>query len=231
MAYRDYKLHLLVILIPLVFAVGQCYKMDFLGTLPYRSNNGNGYKYRNESTSNSPITLRLEKEIVRKLKSEAHDQDLSINAVTNKALRRYVEWNAFEQKSGMISISSPVLVELLRRITEEEIVNIAKTLGKNTARDITLLVKGKMDTDSFVSWFLARMRNCCVIGEISTDGQGGKNDGRKYVLKHQLGYKWSLFHKTVLESIFSEILTVPVETKITDSILIFKTKETENPID
>lgn len=235
MEFRNYKLHILVILIPLVFAVGQCYKTDFLGTLPYKANNNSGYKYRNESTSNPAITLRLDKEIVRKLRSEANDQDLSLNAITNKALRRYVEWNAFEQKSGMISISAPVLIELLRQINEEEIVSIAKTFGKNAARDITLLVKGKMDTASFVSWFLARMKNCSVIGEISqdinTEGDGAKKFGEKtYVLKHQLGYKWSLFHKTVLESIFAEILTVPLETQITDSILIFKIKEPEKPI-
>ena len=235
MSPQDYKLHLLVILIPLTFAIGQCYKTDFLGTLPYKTTNNSGYKYRNNSTSNPAITLRLNKEIVRKLKSEANDQGLSINSVTNQALQRYVEWNVFEQRSGMISISGPVLMELLRRISEEEIVNIAKTFGKNTARDITLLVKGKMDTDSFVSWFLTRMKNCCVIGEIShgtrTDDQETKNYSEKsYVLKHQLGYKWSLFHKTVLESIFSEILTVPIETQITDSILIFRIKEPDRSI-
>jgi hypothetical protein len=235
MVAQDYKSHLLVILIPLVFAIGQCYKTDFLGTIPYKINSNSGYRYRKESTSGPAITLRLDKDIVCKLKSEANNQDLSINAVTNQVLKRYVEWNIFEQKSGMISISAPVLIELLRRISEEEIVNIAKTFGKNAARDITLFVKGKIDTDSFVSWFLTRMKNCSVIEEInhstSTDGQGAKNYGEKsYILKHQLGYKWSLFHKTVLESIFSEILSVPIETQITDSILMFRIKEPEKPI-
>jgi hypothetical protein len=216
-------------LIPFVFAVGQCYKTDFLGTVPFKVINNNAYRNKKGDISGSSITLRLDKEIESRLRSEANSQDTSFNSITNKALRRYVEWNAFEHKSGMIPISAPVLVELLRRISDEEIVNIAKTVGKDAARDITLLVKGKIDADSFVSWFLARMKNCSAIEEIkdsrmkSNEIDHGHSD-KTYVLKHQLGYKWSLFHKTVLESIFHEILTVPIETRITDCILMFRIK-------
>lgn len=230
MESRTHTLRILTLLIPFIFAVGQCYKTDFLGTVPFKATNNSGYKYKNGDRSGSPITLRLDKEIESRLRSEAHNQDTSINAITNKALRRYVEWNAFEYKSGMIPISTPVLVELLRRISDEEIVNIAKTVGKDAARDITLLIKGKIDADSFVSWFLARMKNCSVIEEIKYGGTKGNNidNGQSvntYILKHQLGYKWSLFHKTVLESVFHEILTTPIETRITDCILMFRIKE------
>jgi hypothetical protein len=229
MESKIHSLRILVLLIPFVFAVGQCYKTDFLGTVPSKAISSNGYKYKNGDRSGSSITLRLDKEIESRLRSEADSQDTSINAITNKALRRYVEWNAFEHKSGMIPVSAPVLVELLCRISDEEIVNIAKTVGKDAARDITLLVKGKIDADSFVSWFLARMKNCSAIEEIkdsrmkSNEIDHGHSD-KTYVLKHQLGYKWSLFHKTVLESIFHEILTIPIETRITDCILMFRIK-------
>lgn len=230
MELRIHSLHILALLIPFVFAVGQCYKTDFLGTVPLKVINNNGYKYKNGNRSGSSITLRLDKEIESRLRSEADSQDISINSVTNKALRRYVEWNAFEHKSGMIPISAPVLVELLSRISDEEIVNIAKTVGKDAARDITLLIKGKIDADSFVSWFLARMKNCSAIEEIKdsrikSEESDNSLSGKTYILKHQLGYKWSLFHKTVLESIFHQILTMPIETKITDCILMFRIKE------
>jgi hypothetical protein len=230
MESRIHSLRIVALLIPFIFAVGQCYKTDFLGTIPFKVINNNGYKYKNGDRSGSSITLRLDKEIESRLRFEADSQGTSINSITNKALRRYVEWNAFEHKSGMISISAPVLVELLHRISDEEIVNIAKTVGKDAARDITLLIKGKIDADSFVSWFLARMKNCSAIEEIEdgrTKGRESKNgpSGKTYVLKHQLGYKWSLFHKTVLESIFHEILTTPIETKITDCILMFRIRE------
>jgi hypothetical protein len=230
MESRTHSLRILALLIPFVFAVGQCYKTDFLGTVPFKAINNNGYRNKKGDSAGSSITLRLDKEIESRLRSEANSQDTSINSITNRALRRYVEWNAFEHKSGMIPISAPVLVELLRRISDEEIVNIAKTVGKDAARDITLLVKGKIDADSFLSWFIARMKNCSVIEEIKdcrieSKESGNGISGKTYVLKHQLGYKWSLFHKTVLESIFHEILTVPIETKITDCILMFRIKE------
>jgi hypothetical protein len=229
---RSYGLHVLVILVPLVFAVGQCYKTDFLGMIPSKAhNNNNGYINRNGSNgkSSSAMTLRVDKEIVDKLRSEANNKGMSLNALTNQALHRYVEWNTFEQGSGMVPVSAPVLVELLNRISEEEIINIAKTVGKNTARDLTLLVKGTMDVDSFICWFLARMKNCSVITENKENVYGeiwnNNNNNRIYVLKHALGYKWSLFHKTVLESVFYEILGLPIETHISDSTLMFKITE------
>jgi hypothetical protein len=161
-------------------------------------------------------TFRLERDTLDKLETEAHNKDTSLNMLVNQVLHRYVEWNTFEQKTGIVPVSAPVLIELLERISEEQIVNIAKTVGKNTAIDITLFVNNKVDTDSFVPWFLERMKNCSVLSETKENGR----NSRKFILKHQLGYKWSLFHKTVLESVSREISDMPIDTQISNLYLM-----------
>jgi hypothetical protein len=75
-------------------------------------------------------TFRLERDTLDKLETEAHNKDTSLNMLVNQVLQRYVEWNTFEQKTGIVPVSAPVLIELLERISEEQIVNIAKTVGK-----------------------------------------------------------------------------------------------------
>jgi hypothetical protein len=161
-------------------------------------------------------TFRISSETSYKLEAEAQDKGASFNALVNQVLRRYVEWNTFEQKTGMVPIPKPVLSELFDRTSEEELVHIAKIVGKNTAVAISLFVKNNVDVDSFVSWFLERMKNCSVLSR-----EYG-NVYSKYILKHELGYKWSLFHKTVLDSVFGEILHKPIQTEISCLNLMFK---------
>ena len=80
---------------------------------------------------------------------------------------------------------------------------------------------GKMNPSSFISWFLSRMKNCSDIKEV-LDKDTGMNI---FVFKHELGENWSLYHKTVVESIFQDIFKEPIETSITDSTIIFKSKK------
>jgi hypothetical protein len=40
-----------------------------------------------------------------------------------------------------------------------------------------------------------------------------------YVLKHDLGYNWSLYHKKILEKIFNEIFNKSIYIAISDFML------------
>jgi hypothetical protein len=163
------------------------------------------------------LTFRLDENISNKLEDEAGSRQISLNALTNQVLHRFVEWDRYEQKTRMIPVTMPILMELLNRITKEEIENIAKTVGKNTVEEITLFVKKKMDVDSFVSWYLERMESCSVIVEDKDD-----ESHKMYILRHELGYNWSLLHKTILESVFSQRLNIPIETQISNGTLAFR---------
>ena len=149
-------------------------------------------------------------------------RQVSLNAITNQALHRFVEWDRHEQRTRMVPVTAPVIRELLDRMTAEEIERIARTLGKNTVEEITLLVKKKVDVDSFVSWYLERMKSCSVVVEDDDD-----EIHKTYILSHELGYNWSLLHKTILESVFSQRLNVPLETQISSGTLAFRFRRTD----
>jgi len=77
-------------------------------------------------------------------------------------------------------------------------------------------MKNKMDIDSFLSWLDVRMKNSSV--EISHSIEGSTHT---YILKHDLGENYSLFYKTILESIFNEILGNHIDCSYSDRILYF----------
>ena len=68
--------------------------------------------------------------MVNQLEDEARIKQISLNALTNQILHRFIEWGRYEQKTKMVPVTMPILNELLRKMTREEIENIAKTVGK-----------------------------------------------------------------------------------------------------
>jgi hypothetical protein len=146
------------------------------------------------------MTFRLDEQIIKKLRLESDNRQISTNTLVNQALRRFLEWGMFEPTAGFVMINKPVFSEVFGKLTQKEIVDIASRVGKNEVRDIALFMKGSIDLLSFLSWFEIRMINSSV--QVSHSN----NDGfHTYVMKHEIGRNWSIYHKTILELIFQEV--------------------------
>ena len=176
---------------------------------PLDNNNGNNYK-RSET-----MTFRIDNNVMQELQSEAKQRKVSLNTFVNQILMRFVEWDMYESKVGIMPIPKPILSALFEDMTKEEIIDLATNIGKNAVRDIALFMKGKIDLDSFLSWFESRMKNSFIITRTEEEMHI-----HKYIIKHDLGENWALYQKTVLELIFNEVLKKPVSTYSTKTTLI-----------
>ena len=165
----------------------------------------------------STFTLRIDEGIAKSLQNDSQLQDISLNTLINKILKRYVEWDSYEPKVGMIPMAKPVITTLFNMMSEEEILDLVSNFGKNVVQDIAYFMKMKSDPDSFLTWFEIRMRRSFVEFNHLQE-----NDRHIYILKHDLGYKWSLYHKKILERIFNEIFNNPVSIVISDFMLTIK---------
>jgi hypothetical protein len=162
----------------------------------------------------STFTLRIDEDITKLLQNESQLHDISLNTLINKILKRYVEWDSYEPKVGMIPMAKPVITTLFNMMSEEEILDLVSNFGKNVVQDIAYFMKMKSDPDSFLTWFEIRMRRSFVEFNHLQE-----NDRHIYVLKHDLGYNWSLYHKKILERIFNEIFNKHVRITISDFML------------
>jgi hypothetical protein len=59
----------------------------------------------------------------------------------------------FEPQAGTMPLAKPMVAELLANMSKDEITNFAKNVAKTTVQDILLMMRGKIDLDSFLSWF------------------------------------------------------------------------------
>jgi hypothetical protein len=189
-----------------------------LSTSQLAGKNENFRKNRKTTT----ITLRIDTDVMQSLYNKAGQDDISLNTLFNQVLKRYVEWDIYEAKAGMVPLSKPVVKDLFQRLSREDVMKMTKDVAKSAVYDIALFMKGgKMDPDSFVSWFLSRMKNCSEITE-STVVEESSERTHTCIIKHDLGENWSLFHKAVLESIFNDILARPIHISTTGSTLILE---------
>lgn len=151
------------------------------------------------------ISFRLDNVVLDKLRRESEKQGLSINILVNQILKRYTEWDMFESKVGMIPVARPILDSLFKKLSREEAIDLAKKVGSEIVEDIATFMKGSMNLESFTSWFETRMHMSGF--DIN---HNIKNDTHTYIIKHDLGENWSLYHRTVLELIFRNVLGKPI---------------------
>ncbi|MGI0047354.1 MAG: hypothetical protein ACREBB_09245 [Nitrosotalea sp.] len=165
----------------------------------------------------STITFRLDDDVVRKLRMESNQRQVSTNTLVGQALRRFLEWDMYQPIAGFVMINKRVFIHVFGKMKQEEIIDIASRIGKNEVKDIALFMKGRLDLLSFLSWFEIRMINSSV--QVSHTQQDGSHT---YIMKHDIGRNWSLYHKTILELIFREIFDSKILVKADKNTISFK---------
>lgn len=147
------------------------------------------------------VTFRIDKDVISEVEQESKRLGINLNNMANQILKSYTDWDVLQTKAGMIPIAKPLLVELLDKISTEEIVSIAMNVGKNTMKETVSFMRNHMDLNSFLTQLELWLR------KNSTTGYNHSIDAttnvHSYIIKHDM--KWSLYHRTVLEVIFKEV--------------------------
>ncbi|HJR49255.1 MAG TPA: hypothetical protein VJ799_13935 [Nitrososphaeraceae archaeon] len=166
------------------------------------------------------MTFRIDEHILNQLKKESERRDISLNILVNHVLKQYVEWDMYACKAGMVPVAKAVVSALFDKMTPQETIELASKVGHTAIHDIALFMKSKMDLQSFLSWFEMKMNNSSI--EFS---HRLVNNSHTYVIKHELGYNWSLYQMTLLELMFSQVFEKQIDTSIYDTTLTFQFRE------
>ncbi|MGI0006546.1 MAG: hypothetical protein ACREAR_00950 [Nitrosotalea sp.] len=175
----------------------------------------------NSSKKTSTITFRLDENTIKRLRSESGHRQVSTNTLVNQALKQFLDWGMYESSVGFVIINKQVFVHIFGKLSQKEIVDVAIRVGKDEVKNMALFMKGQIDIQSFFAWFELRMINSAVqVSHIHED------DGfHRYVMKHELGKNWSVYHKTILELIFEEVFNKKIDVKIDKTMISFEFSE------
>lgn len=146
------------------------------------------------------ITYRLPEKLVEELETESTEKNISQNVLVKQILEKYVEWDRFAEKIGMIPVPANILERLGKEMSGKDIESILKVMIP-LIKESVLFMKGKYD-----------LQHCLETLEDYMKASGMKSDHRiegenhHFIIQHDLGMKWSLLTERLLKEIFHEFL-------------------------
>lgn len=146
------------------------------------------------------ITYRLPAKIVEELETEAVQKNISQNVLVKQVLEKYVTWDRFGDKIGMMPIPKDILESLGSDMDGKYIIEIIKNVLP-IIKDTVLFMKGKYD-----------LKRCIETLEDYMKASGMKSDHRTegeihhFIIQHELGMKWSFFTEQLLKEIFNQFV-------------------------
>lgn len=150
---------------------------------------------QNKSSTRS-ITYRLPEKLINELETEAAQKNTSQNVLVKQILERYVAWDRFSTKIGMIPVPKSILKSLGDELDGQDIDEIINLIFP-MIKDTVLFIKGGYD-----------LRRCIETLEDYMKASGMNSDHRvegnvhSFIIQHDLGIKWSVFTEQLLSQVF-----------------------------
>ncbi len=138
--------------------------------------------------------------MVEELETESMQKNISQNVLVKQILEKYIKWDRFGEKIGMIPIPKDILSSLGDEMSGQDIDEIIKTLVP-VIKDSVLFMKGGYD-----------IKRCIETLEDYMKASGMKSDHRKeadvhhFIIQHELGINWSFFTEQLLKEIFHQFV-------------------------
>jgi len=152
---------------------------------------------KNKEQTNS-ISYRLPSKLLENLETEARQKNISHNVLVKQILQKYVLWERFAEKIGMVPVPQKILQSLGRRLSHQEILEIIDALFI-TIKDSVMFMKGGYDLKRTIETLEDYMRNSGMESDHRVEG-----NLHHFVIQHKMGMQWSIFTELLLRRVFAE---------------------------
>ncbi len=164
------------------------------------------YRIANQLYSNSNdakkenFTFRIDPKVMQTIKNRSKIENVSVNQFTNNLLRISTEWNIHASGAGWVPMPKQLLLALIDKFTEDELLELACKKGKEIAQDILLFIDGKYDVDSWINFLRIR---ASVAGFRYSEQI--ENNTIKCIIYHGMGKKWSTWFANFYKIVFADL--------------------------
>ena len=146
------------------------------------------------------ITYRLPEKLVEELETESMEKNISQNVLVKQILEKYVNWDRYAEKIGMIPVPTNILQRLGKEMSGKDIESILKVMLP-MIKESVLFMKGKFDLKRCIETFEDYMRASGMKSDHRIEG-----DLHHFIVQHDLGIKWSLLTERLFKEIFNEFM-------------------------
>ena len=170
------------------------------------------------SEASLPRTFRIDADVMRGLEEEAKKQGATVNSLTCRILRKYVNVGTKLEQFQILSLPNKDLLDLLNSIDEKTIAKLAASMGRTTAKEIILQLYGDLTVKTYLQFLAIFLDGYSNWGSFYMEERDG---AIKIRISHSLGSKWSHFLKNYLEASSLEVTSQkPVFRHVSDYSVI-----------
>ena len=185
-----------------------------------------------EHKKSRSITFRLDSLTIDELQREADQNQTSLNVLVNQVLKRYTNWDSYENRIGMMPVPKVMLTSLIDKAIEmakkngineeaigpfrDQIIKEAAKVAFDIMKDAVLFMKKQYSIWTVLSVLQEYMK----VSGINSDHRIESGRKHLFVIQHELGENWSLFTKELLKLIFENLAKVRADISITPNMTV-----------
>lgn len=162
-------------------------------------------------------SFRLDKRCLNEIKNEVKTRAISLNSYVNQIFSEHVDWYSNAAKAGMVCFPKTLLVQIMEKLSEEEIVLIAESMATNEMRDIILMLRKRPAPSSFLNLIESWMKASDFPYRHEME-----NSEHEFIIHHDMGKKWSQFLGWLFRFVFDKLGVRDASFEITDNTLVFR---------
>jgi len=153
--------------------------------------------------------------MVEELETEANEKQISQNVLVKQIIEKYLQWDRFASKIGMIPVPKNLLMTLGEDMQEKDITKIVDAIVPVISESV-LFMKGDYDLKRAIESLEDYMKASGMKSDHRMEG-----NIHHFIIQHDLGKNWSLFTEMLLKSIFNKFVPDQnLKCKITDNTVI-----------
>ena len=144
------------------------------------------------------ISYRLPSKLLDDLETEAREKNISQNVLVKQILMKYVRWERFAQKMGIIPVPQKILESLGGDMSHKDVLKIIDVLFI-AIKDSVMLMKSGYDLKRTIETLEDYMRSSGMESDHRIEGEL-----HHFIIQHKMGMQWSIFTELLLRRVFTE---------------------------
>lgn len=166
-------------------------------------------------------TIRIPHEMDQLLQKDAKTKRVSVNSLIYNLLLKYVEWDRYSERFGRVLLRPQTLKLVIDFLEDSEIERIGEDIGKKIPKEFLLFWFKEINTHSFLEYISL----LCRYGGFAHHEIESNDRSFTITLVHDLGDKWSLFLKNIIEEGMITTLKIRPQIYVSEMSVVVKFRD------
>ena len=183
---------------------------------------GNKFLDNEMDPINDTFAIAVSARDKHRLFKDSRSNKVSLNTKVDQIIKDHLDWHAYASDAKMVYMPKPWISGIVNQLTEQQISEIARDVSKEF-KDTCLMLRGEFTILSFLDVVVTWLR----INE-TPNRQVQNLDDFQLLLKHDMGYNFSLLMNDVFRYVIEDCFHIKIESIITENMLAIRVLESQN---